>query len=820
MFFRSLVDVEFIIFEKFGMRSILKESKIFKAFMGYRINKIAVLGSGLMGSGIACHLAGAGFQVILLDLASEGANKNAFVNAALEKALASKPTPIFHKKFKSNIQTGNFDDDMHRIKDCDWILEVIIEKLEIKKLLYEKIESFRRPGTLMSSNTSGIPIHFLIQDRSEDFKKHFCGTHFFNPPRYLKLLEIIPTSETKSDVVEFFMDFGKHFLGKQTVLCKDTPAFIANRIGVVTMSKIFELAEELKLSISDVDKLTGPALGRPKSGTFRLMDLVGIDTATWVVEGLRANCPKDEMVQKLQHPKSINYLVSQKWFGNKSGKGFYEKTSQKDEKGRPVFSALNLNTLEYQQDPKSKLESITISKQIENLSARIKAIIKMDDAGAMLVRKALGFLFAYASQRIPEITETVFAIDESLKNGFAWELGPFETWDAIGFEAGLKLIEESGEQPADWILSMKAVNKTQFYTTENRQLFYYDHNSENYLLIPGQQDEIRFHLFDKKASVYKNDEVILHDIGDGVLCLEFKSKYNAIGEGILKGIQESIRIAEEQQWKGLVIGNNATNFTVGANLMLVGMMAFQQEYDQLDLAVRMFQDTSMRCRYSSIPVVTATQGYVFGGGVELLMHCDASVCAAESYIGLVEVGVGILPGGAGTKEFAVRLSDEFKEGEVQIPQLIQRFKTIATASVATSAYEAYDFGYLDAKRDSVCILGTSNIFQAKQKVLQLSTNYIRPVPREDIMVLGQTGLAALYVAAHSLKLGGYATDHDIKIARKIAYVLCGGDLSYAQKVNEQYLLDLEREAFLSLCTEPKTLERIQYMLENNKPLRN
>ncbi len=793
--------------------------------MQYKINKIAVLGSGLMGSGLACHFAGAGFEVLLLDLPFTGPDKNQLVDLALKKALDSKPSPIYNKPFVSRIKTGNLEDDLHKIRECDWIIEVVIEKLEIKKTLYEKVETYRKPGSLITTNTSGIPISFLSEGRSPDFKAHFCGTHFFNPPRYLKLLEIIPTSETKKEVVDFLMEFGKDFLGKQTVLCKDTPAFIANRIGVATMSKVFELTEELGLTISEADKLTGPALGRPKSGTFRLTDLVGLDTAALVNAGLKANCPEDVMVQQLRSLKSIEFLLQNKWFGNKSGKGFYSKSELKDEKGKPIFLSLDLNTLEYIQEKKSTLESLNISKQIDDLPRRLKALIKLSDPGAILIRKTLGFLFAYASQRIPEITDSIYSIDFAMKNGFAWELGPFEYWDAIGFEEGLQLIHECGEQPAEWVKQMKesqsiSGGKYRFYKSDNKQILYYDFETEDYKLIPGLQKEIRFSVFDNNAAVYKNDEMMLHDIGDGVLCLEFKSKYNAIGEGILRGIQESIHIAEENGWKGLVIGNNANNFSVGANLMLIGMLAFQQEYEQLDQAVRLFQQTSMRCRYSSIPVVAATQGYVFGGGVELTMHCDAAICAVESYIGLVEVGVGILPGGAGTKEFALRLSDDIKEGEVQIPQLIQRFKTIATASVATSAYEAYDLGYLDKKRDEVSINRSTHIYQAKQKVLELTQHYIKPLIREDILVLGQAGLAALYVAAHTMKLGGYASEHDIKIAKKIAYVLCGGDLSYSHRVNEQYLLDLEREAFLSLCTEPKTLERIQYMLENNKPLRN
>ncbi|MEP7196044.1 MAG: 3-hydroxyacyl-CoA dehydrogenase/enoyl-CoA hydratase family protein [Saprospiraceae bacterium] len=785
-----------------------------------RIKKVAVLGSGLMGSGIATHFAGCGFEVLLLDLTSQTDDRNKIVRQSLATCLAAKPSNIFHKNFSQCIDIGNYDDDLSKISSVDWIIEVVIENLEIKKQLYEKIEQHRKTGTLVTTNTSGIPIHFLTEGRTVDFKKWFCGTHFFNPPRYLKLLEIIPTSDTHPKMIEFLLNFGSKFLGKQTVICKDTPAFIANRIGVVSMAKIFELALELKLPISTVDKLTGQCLGRPKSGTFRLTDVVGLDTALKVIDDLKKNCPEDMSLQKLQVPAFLNFLQEKKWYGNKTSKGFYEKTNNKDEKGRPIILELDLESLEYKSEQKLNLESLQLSKQIDDLPKRINAIIKANDLGAELIKKSLAFLFAYASNRIPEISDNIYSIDHALKGGYAWDLGPFELWDVIGLEHGLRLIESVNERAADWVYALPQNGISTFYVKEGSQLKCYDINSKSYEEIPGQEDIIQLNLIEKQSTVYENAELRLVDLGDGVLCAEFRSKHNAIGEGILKGLNDCIRIAEEQGWKGLVIGNNANNFTVGANIMLIGMLAFQQEYEQLDMAVRLFQQTSMRLRTSGIPVVIAAQGYVFGGGTEFLMHCDASVCAVESYIGLVEVGVGLIPGGGGTKEFALRFADEMKESEVLIPQLIQKFKTIATASVATSAYEAYDYGYLNYGRDSVSINCSTQIFQAKQKVIQLSEYYIPKSPRKDIMVLGRSGLGTLYTAAHSLWRAGYASEHDIKIAKKIAYVLCGGDLSYPQKVSEQYLLDIEREAFLSLCTEPKTLERIQYMLENNKPLRN
>ena len=792
------------------------------------IKKVAVLGSGIMGSGIACHLANVGMDVLLLDIVpfditeeekSDPRQRNRIVNDSLSKAIKSKPAPLYRKEYASRISTGNFDDDFERVKDCDWIIEVVVERLDIKKQIFENVDTFRKEGSLVSSNTSGIPTHMMSEGRSDDFRKHFCGTHFFNPPRYLELLEVIPTEDTAKEVTDFFMEFGDIVLGKSTVLCKDTPAFIGNRIGVYAMSRIYELADQLDLSIGEIDKLTGPALARPKTGTFRLGDLVGLDTADKVTQGIMQHCPQDEQAQKLRQPEFFNYLIDNKWFGNKSGKGFYQATNERDDKGKRIILELNLKSLEYEPAGRSKLESLKLSKQIDDDARRIKALFSHEDQGGQLVRASLASLFAYASKRIPEISDDLYSIDDALKAGFAWGFGPFEYWDIIGIEAGKKAAEEQGDTVASWVTEMIAAGHDTFYKVSNGERQYYDIQSKSYKTIPGSTDKVNLDNFRKQAPVYENDEIVLHDIGDGVLCLEFRSKSNAIGEGILRGLQESIQIAEEGPWQGLVIGNQAKNFTVGANLMMIGMLAFQQEFDQLNMAVKLFQDTSMRCRYSKIPVVAATQGYVFGGGCELIMHCDSAQCAAESYIGLVEVGVGLLPGGGGTKEFAVRASDSYFEGDVKIPTLIERFRTIALANVSTSAPQAYDFGYLTSK-DDVIVNKSRAIAEAKAKVLDLAPGYVAPTPRTDIHVMGRSGLGALYAAASSLQLGNYASEHDILIARKVAYVLCGGDLSAEQKVSEQYLLDIEREAFLSLCGQQKTLERIQYMLENNKPLRN
>ena len=808
-----------------------------------RIRKVAVLGSGLMGTGIAAHLAGCGLEVLLLDIVPPpppvpegsssptppvplmgelgGGARNVVANTALQTALKAKPAPFFDIKFASRITVGNFEDDMPKIKTCDWIIEVVVERLDIKKKVFDQVEKHRTPGSLVTSNTSGIPIHLMAEGRSDDFKKHFCGTHFFNPVRYMRLLEVIPTPETDPAVTAFFMHYGDVQLGKQTVLCKDTPAFIANRVGVYAMAKIYQLTQESGLSIDTVDALTGPAIGRPKTGTFRLGDLVGMDTAVHVLNGIKQNCPADEQASAFEIPAYLQFLIDQKFLGNKTGQGFYKKTAEKDAKGRPVILALNLDTLEYGVPQKEKLPILDTLKQIEELPRRIKAVFKGEDKGAQLLQKAHLGLFAYVSNRVPEISDTLHAIDDAIRAGFAWEKGPFELWDMVGVEEGIRLAEAQGEQIAPWVKDMLAAGHTSFYKVENGLRQYYDQAGKTYLPLPGATEFILLDNFRSAKPVYQNSECTLHDIGDGILCLEFQSKMNAIGEGILRGINDSIQIAEEQGWKGLVIGNNAQNFTVGANLMMIAMLAYQQEWDELNMAVNLFQQTSMRIRYSAIPVVLATQGYVFGGGCEFSMHADAVVAAAESYIGLVEVGVGIIPGGGGTKEFALRLSNEIsREGDVQIPSLINKFKTIATAQVATSAYEAFNYGYLLPEKDHVVPNAARNISEAKKIALVLAEDYVQPIQRKDVWVLGRTGLGALYVAAHSLLLGHYASEHDIKIAKKVADVLCGGDLTSAQYVSEQYLLDLERESFMSLCGEPKTLERIQFMLENGKPLRN
>ena len=800
--------------------------------MKYRLKKVAVLGSGVMGSGIACHLANIGLEVLMLDIIPrdlEGDKlkdptlRNSIVNSALQNSIRSKPAPLYHKSFASRISTGNFEDDFEKISDADWIIEVVVERLDIKQQIFEKVDNNRKNNSLVTSNTSSIPMHLLSEGRSDNFKAHFCGTHFFNPPRYLRLLEVIPTSDTLESVINFFMEFGKVNLGKETVLCKDTPAFIGNRIGVMSATEMTILTKKYSFTVEEVDVLTGSLIGRPPTATFRLQDLVGLDTGDNVSRFVMDNVENDtyiNKIKKLPEPKFMRFLLDNKFLGNKSGKGFYEKTKKRDANGKTIINVLNLETLEYKPAVKPRMEIIRTAKGMELLDKRLQFLVDGDSKEHQFFKDYFGALFAYSAARIPEISDQYFPLDDAMRTGYVWEYGPFEYWDLIGFEKGIALVEALGESLPKWVHDLKASGAQSFYKYENGKKHYFNIQTKKFEVLPGKDAFIILDSYRAQKSIIKNSECTVHDIGDGVLCLEFTSKSNSIGEGIGRGIDEAIRLAEEGDWKGIVIGNNAKQFSVGANLMNVGMMAMQKQFDPLDKMVDDFQQINMRIRTSKIPVVVATQGYVFGGGCEIAMHCDAGVYAAESYIGLVEVGVGLLPGGGGTKEFAVRASDDFFEGDVQSPTLVNYFKTIATAAVSTSAYQAFDLNYLKEGRDIVSVNTPMNIGKAKDKVLLLAKNYIAPSVREDIEVLGRGGMSVLYSAINEFRLGEYMSDYDVEIARKIAYVICGGDLTSSQKVSEQYLLDIERENFMSLLGNQKTLDRIQYLLMNNKPLRN
>ncbi len=789
------------------------------------IKKIAVLGSGVMGSRIACHFAGAGLQVLLLDIqpkdlpaGAKPAEKNKIVNDALAAAIKSNPSPVYTKDVVKKITTGNFTDNMKDIAGYDWVIEVVVERLDIKQSVFTEVEKHRKPGTLITSNTSGIPIHMMTEGRTDDFKKHFCGTHFFNPPRYLRLLEIIPTPFTDTEVVDFLMEYGSLQLGKTTVLCKDTPAFIANRIGVFGMMAIMNAMEKLQLTVDEIDVLTGPIVGRPKSATFRTADLVGIDTLVKVAKGVFDNCPQDEAKEQFVIPAWLNKMVENNWLGDKTGQGFFKKmpTSAKGEK---EIQVLNLSTLEYEPRKKPRFTTIETAKPIDELKTRLKALAAGTDKAGDFYRQFHYNLFAYISHRIPEISDELYRIDDGMMAGFGWEIGAFESWDTLGVAKTTEAMKAAGFKVAPWVEEMIAAGVKSFYTIENGKRLYYDVITKTYKAIPGGDSFIVMKNF-ANETIWKNSACRTYHLGGDVLGLEWYTKMGSIGGEVLEGIQKSISLAEEK-YKGLVIANDGPNFSAGANVGMIFMLAIEQDYDEIDMAIRMFQSTMMRVRYSGIPVVLAPHGLALGGGCEICLHADKVIAAAETYTGLVEAGIGVIPGGGGTKEFVLRAADETHDGEVDTLTLQNRFLTIATAKVATSAAEAFYMGIYRKGRDLVSLNLGRRIAEAKQAVIELySDGYIMPVQRTDIKVLGRGALGTLLAGINGMHKANYATDHDVTVAKKLAYVMCGGDLSEPAFVTEQYLLDLEREAFLSLTGEKKTLERIQSVLKSGKPLRN
>lgn len=790
------------------------------------INMVAVIGSGIMGSKIACHFANIGVEVILLDIIpfdiSEEAKKNkesrnSIVNNALENSLKSKPSPIYSKNYASRITTGNIEDDLHKISEADWIIEVVVEKIEIKKQVFEKIEKYRKKGTIISSNTSGIPIESMLDERSEDFQKHFCGTHFFNPPRYLKLLEIIPSSKTSSKIIDFLMEYGDKFLGKSMVLCKDTPAFIANRIGVANIMSLFHLVKELNLTVEEIDALSGTIIGRPKSATFRTCDIVGLDTLIHVANGVYKNCPNDEMRNKFKLPKFITKMYENKWLGEKTKQGFYKKS--KDKNGKRVIKVLDINTMEYVPKQKAKFTTIKVAKQYDNLHERLNILVKGKDKAGEFYRKSFYSTFSYVSHRITEITNDLYKIDRALCAGFGWELGPFQIWDTLNVRKTISKMEKEGYKVAHWVYEMIKSGNTSFYKTKNGILNYYNIPAKKQEKVAGIEDFIILDYIRENNKIWSNSVCNLTDIKDGIVNLEWRTKMNSISGEVLEGIQKSIEITEKN-FKGLVIANQGTNFSVGANIAMIFMMAIEQEYDEIDFAVRAFQNTTARIRYSSVPVVVATHGMTLGGGCEIALHADHVQASAETYIGLVEMGVGVIPGGGGTKAMAERASNSFFQGDIQLPTLKERYLNIGMAKVASSAQEAIELDLLLKNRDKVTIGINNLITDAKAVALNLANQgYTQSIPKK-IKVLGKEGLGMFMVGAHSMHAAGYITKHEKLMSEKLAYAICGGDLSTPTLVTEQYLLDLEREAFLSLCGERKTLERMEHMLKKGKPLRN
>ncbi|HJY27176.1 MAG TPA: 3-hydroxyacyl-CoA dehydrogenase/enoyl-CoA hydratase family protein [Pyrinomonadaceae bacterium] len=793
-----------------------------------RVERAAVLGAGTMGAQIAAHLANAGVPTLLLDIPpreltpEEEANPQArsrIARAGLEAAVKAKPAAFFVPEFAALVTAGNFDDDLPKIKECDLIIEAVVENLDIKRSLYARVEKHRRPGSIVASNTSGIPIHLLAEGRSDDFKQHFLGVHFFNPPRYLHLVEIIRTEWTKPEVSCFIYGFLDQRLGKGVVPAKDRPNFIANRIGTFGALYTIKTMLDEGYTIEEVDKMTGPAVGRPKSATFRTFDLVGLDVFTHVIKNLYEALPEDEERDMFVVPEVLGKMVLQGLLGNKTKAGFYKK--QKGDK--PEIWTLDTATLDYRPSEKVKLPTLDMAKNIEDLPERIKTLTWGKDRVGAFLWKTLSKTLTYAAKRIPEIADNVVDVDRAMRWGFGWELGPFEVWDAIGVEKSVSRMKEEGISVPANVEQMLASDATSFYKKENGQQSYFDFASGKYVPLADPPGVLVLKsIKDRTGVIKKNAGASLIDIGDGVACLEFHSKMNAIGGDTLQMLKFALGEVEKN-FVGLVVGNQGPNFCVGANIMLMLMEAQEENWDELDMMARVFQTATMSLRYSPKPVVVAPFQMVFGGGCEMVLHADRVRAAGETYIGLVEVGVGIIPAGGGTKEMLVRVMDSIPKGVDDadpFPFVKRAFETIALAKVATSAEEARSLGFLSAD-DTISMNADRLIADAKKEVLALAASgYVQPQQRKDVLALGAPALATLKLGIHQMKRAGYISDHDAEIGTQLARILTGGDLNHPTRVSEQYLLDLEREAFLKLVGMRKTQERIGHMLKTGKPLRN
>lgn len=814
--------------------------------MAYKIDKVAVLGAGIMGAQIAAHLVNAGVKVLLLDIlppdlagqeapkpakagktsgewglpANAAGPRNAFAANGVAFVRKSRPAAAFVPELADEIRVGNFEDDLQKVSEADWIIEVVIERIDIKRALYEKIDQYRKQGSIVSSNTSGISIHAMAEGRSEDFRKHFLGTHFFNPPRYMKLLEIITTHETSPEVTEFVADFCDRRLGKGVAYAKDTPNFIANRIGTFGMMYGMKVMVDDGYTVEEVDKMSGPAVGRPKTASFRTADLVGLDTFAMVAQNVYAGAISDEKRDIFQLPDFLKKMVENKWLGNKSGQGFYKKT--KTAQGSEVM-ALDVTTMEYRPSQKVKLPALDNAKNIENLGERMKTLIYGDDRVGNFLWKTVSETLVYTANRIPEIADDILQVDNALKWGFNWEMGIFETWDAIGVEKSVKKMESEGRAIPALVKQLLDAGKKSFYETRQGQRYYFDLETGDYKAEKERAGVIVLKsLKDREKVIKKNAGASLIDLGDGVACLEFHSKMNSIGADTVSMMNYAVKEVEKN-YDGLVVGNQGDNFSAGANIMLLLLSAQEQEWDDIELMIRGFQNANMALRYCAKPVVTAPFGLTLGGGCEISMHGARTRAASETYIGLVEIGVGLIPAGGGTKEMALRATDQaaMESSEADpFPFIKLAFEAIAMAKVATSAVEAKKFGLL-RRTDSISMNRDRLIEDAKQIVLgYVGEGYQAPKMRTNIPALGEGALSALKLGVHLMVRGGFATEHEGLIARKIAKILTGGDLNHKTLVSEQHFLDLEREAFLSLCGERKTQERIQAMLKTGKPLRN
>lgn len=798
--------------------------------MAGRIQKAAVLGSGVMGSGIAAHLANLGIPTLLLDIVPEKlspeeerkglttldrAFRDRLAREALKKLQKQKPAPLTLKENVDFIETGNLEDDLKRLEEVDWIIEAVVENLEVKKKVLADVDAHRKAGSIVSSNTSGISIEAMAEGRTSDFRRHFLGTHFFNPPRYLKLLEVIPTQDTAEDVVSFMKRFGEEVLGKGVVIAKDTPNFIANRIGTYGLLSTVHQMLDNGYSVGEVDSVTGPLIGRPKSATFRTLDVVGLDTFIHVANNVYHQVEGREK-EAFAVPEFMKKMLEKGWIGSKAGQGFYLK---KKDQGKSEILELNPKTLEYEARKKLKAPSIQAAGQAETTAEKLKTLAYANDRAGELLWNLLKETLLYTAEKTYEIADSIVAVDRAMKWGFGWEMGPFETWDALGLEKSCARMKEEGETIPSWIEEMLENGHSSFYKEKGSERFYY--HQGNYEKIVEHRKTIRISRLKKEnAVIRKNASASLIDIGDDVVLLEFHSKNNALGVDTMQLLHEALDEAEKN-FRGLVIANEGKNFCVGANLALMLMEAQDENFDEIDWMARRFHETMARIRYSAIPVVSAPHQMALGGGVEVCMPTDAIQASLELYMGLVEVGVGLIPGAGGNKELYVRHLEQIPEGvDVDLTAVVTAvFETIATAKVSTSAEEARKLGFL-RDRDGITVNDDHRIYDAKARVLQLAESGYRPPKKKRIPVAGEPGYAAMVLGAEAMKLSGYATDHDLKIAKKLAYVLAGGKLAQGTLVDEEYLYDLEREAFLSLIGEPKTQERMQHMLLKGKPLRN
>jgi 3-hydroxyacyl-CoA dehydrogenase len=788
-----------------------------------RIGKAAVLGAGTMGAGIAAHLSNAGIPTLLLDIApreEDAKDKNQIVKSLFDAAKKLKPAPFMLADNANLITLGNFEDDLQKIKDCDFVIEAVVENLEIKHKLFAEVEKYRKPGAVVASNTSGIPIESIAEPFSDDFKKHFVGIHFFNPPRYMKLVEVIPTADTSGEIACAVSGFLDQRLGKGVVPAKDRPNFIANRIGVFSMMATIKEMIEMNLTPTEVDQITGKAIGHASSATFRTSDLVGLDVTAHVVSNLYPAIPDDEDREVFQMPELIKTLLDKQLLGDKTGGGFFKKS--KDAEGKRQILELDLQTFEYKPQTKTKFASIDAAKAIEDMPKRIKTLVWGGDQVGEFLWKTTSRIARYAANRIPEIADTIVEIDNAIKWGFGWEIGVFETWDAIGVRESVERMKAENQPIPDNVQKMLDSGAETFYKYENGTRSFYDLVKGGYREIPERDGVIVLKsVKDRTGVIKKNSAASLIDIGDGVACLEFHSKMNSLGGDTISMLKYAIDEVEKNH-VGLVIGNQGGNFSAGANIMMILLAAQEEEWDDIDLGVRQLQKAVMRLRYSAKPVVTAPYGLALGGGCEITMHGDRARAAGETYIGLVEVGVGLIPAGGGTKELTMRAMDKAKATPDADPLafLKKTFETIAMAKVATSAQEAKSFGIL-REQDAISMNGDRLIADAKAEVLALAeTGYVQPVERTDIFVMGLQAQAAIKLALHMMKQGAFISEHDALIGKKLAKIMSGGDLNHSTYVSEQYLLDLEREAFLSLCGERKTQERIAAMLKTGKPLRN